>query len=257
MLPTKMNNRLSYPIILLLINFITTSCKESWDKIYTPAIASTWKVNPVETDETGNFISGPIEMVWKTSEEILLGGAENGMELSYATNFVTIKGSHILTSILKDVTIGEDYDISATYSDIIKANAPHITSPDWKSSGTGYAKYKEVTGQKKLLIFLDINKITGGDKEIESKINSFPVLKDLITKGIPVLYETTPDQKNIMFWVDVKLAKQLLPLVISVVTSIKDEDFGGNGSYIRFLLGNIEEVMNITTEFNLILKMSK
>lgn len=126
-----------------------------------------------------------------------------------------------------------------------------------KSPVTGYARYKEVSGKNKLLIFLDIDKITNGNKETESIINSFPDLKDLITKGIPVTYETSTDQKNIRFWIDLNMAKKLVPFVVSIAPSIKDEDFGGKGSYIKFLLGNIEEVMNVTTKFNLILKMEK
>ena len=252
-----MNNRLSYLIVSFLIIFVATACKENWDRIYTPAIAHTWKVKPLETDEAENFISGPIEMEWEAPEGTMLGRTEEGLTPSEAAIFITINSSHIIANVLKDVTLGEDYDISATYSDNINLSVSDAANPVWKDSGTGYGSYKEVTGKKKLLIFLDIIKITNGDKELESKINSFPVLKDLISEGIPVLYETSPDQKDIRFYTDINLAKRLVPLVISIIPSIKDEDFGGKGSYIRFLLGNIEEVMNVTTKFNLILKMEK
>lgn len=252
-----MNNRLSYLIVSILIIFVVTACKESWDRIYIPAIAGTWKVKAIETDDADNFISGPIEMEWEAPEETMLGGTEDGMKPSEAAVFITVISSRIVANILKDVTIGENYDISATYSDEIHVAPSNIDNRIWKESGTGYARYKEVSGKNKLLIFLDIDKITNGNKETESIINSFPDLKDLITKGIPVTYETSTDQKNIRFWIDLNMAKKLVPFVVSIAPSIKDEDFGGKGSYIKFLLGNIEEVMNVTTKFNLILKMEK
>lgn len=248
-----MNNRLSYFIASLLIILAATACKESWDRIYTPAIAHTWKVKTLETDKAENFISGPVEMEWEAPEGTILGETEEGLKPSEAAVYLTIYGSYIVANKLKDITLGKDYDISATYSDEISAS----TSMVWKDTGTGYATYKEVSGEKKLLIFLDIDKITNRDKEIESKLNSFQALKDLISDGIPVLYETSADQKNIRFLIDINLAKQLVPLIISVVPTIKDEDFGGKGSYVKLLLGNIEEVINATTKFNIILKMEK
>lgn len=252
-----MNKGLSYLTVIFLIIFTATGCKENWDRMYTPAIASTWKVEPIETDNAGSFISGPVEMTWEAPEGTMLGGTEDGITPTTAANLITQYGSCLLANILKDVIIGEDYDISATYSDEISLDISDIADKNWKDSGTGYATYKEVSGKKKLLVFLDIDKITNGDEEIKSKINSFPVLKGLITEGIPVLYETTSGQNNIRFLIDLTLAKQLVPLIVSITPSIKDDDFQGKGSYIKFLLGNIEEVMNATKEFTLSVRMKK
>ncbi|MEG1915640.1 MAG: DUF4925 domain-containing protein [Muribaculaceae bacterium] len=258
--------------LLLILAFVCcitvfTSCGDDAPKGPISAVSGTWKTAPykmtIPTDPNKDpmFESGPVYMAWEAPEGTLLG-------FLYLKDIPTLAeglGGRVLSEVLQEITLHDNGDISATYSDAGISNpldpeAPPVV-PVWKNSGKGYATYKENVKGKSINVFLNLKKIIGDNPEdikmIEEALKEFPIVNEMITKGIPVNYAFSTDKKTCRLYIDKAFMDKLIPLIPEILSQIPDEGLGGMAPMIKMMLGAVPEAMKVTTKFELGLNLTK
>lgn len=203
------------------------------------ALAGTvWKPTPLANTEDGGM-DEPIHFVWKfgtkAAIEIFLGypsEIEINDLLLFALRFPLfddgsgdrVSVEQMLCSVLKDVTLGADGNIVATYMDAANGGTEWVTSP------SNIAQYV-VTGDNQLLLFLNPQAIMANVDNVEKSVRTVDVgailqqaiaeLYPMLINGVPLTYTKEGNRMKVFLGTDL-----LLPLMKNIVAPLfEDEEF--------------------------------
>lgn len=201
------------------------------------ALAGTvWKPTPLANTEDGGM-DEPIHFVWKSGTkaaiEIFPGHpSEINDLLLLALRFPLfddgsgdrVSVEQMLCSVLKDVTLGADGNIVATYMDAANGGTEWVTSP------SNMAQYV-VTGDNQLLLFLNPQAIMANVDNVEKSVRTVDVgailqqaiaeLYPMLINGVPLTYTKEGNRMKVFLGTDL-----LLPLMKNIVAPLfEDEEF--------------------------------
>ena len=202
------------------------------------ALAGTvWKPTPLANTEDGGM-DEPIHFVWKsgTKAAIEIFGHPSEIEINdlllLALRFPLfddgsgdrVSVEQMLCSVLKDVTLGADGNIVATYMDAANGGTEWVTSP------SNMAQYV-VTGDNQLLLFLNPQAIMANVDNVEKSVRTVDVgailqqaiaeLYPMLINGVPLTYTKEGNRIKVFLGTDL-----LLPLMKNIVAPLfEDEEF--------------------------------
>lgn len=200
------------------------------------ALAGTvWKPTPLANTEDGGM-DEPIHFVWKSGTkaaiEIFGHPSEINDLLLLALRFPLfddgsgdrVSVEQMLCSVLKDVTLGADGNIVATYMDAANGGTEWVTSP------SNMAQYV-VTGDNQLLLFLNPQAIMANVDNVEKSVRTVDVgailqqaiaeLYPMLINGVPLTYTKEGNRMKVFLGTDL-----LLPLMKNIVAPLfEDEEF--------------------------------
>ena len=202
------------------------------------ALAGTvWKPTPLANTEDGGM-DEPIHFVWKsgTKAAIEIFGHPSEIEINdlllLALRFRLfddgsgdrVSVEQMLCSVLKDVTLGADGNIVATYMDAANGGTEWVTSP------SNMAQYV-VTGDNQLLLFLNPQAIMANVDNVEKSVRTVDVgailqqaiaeLYPMLINGVPLTYTKEGNRMKVFLGTDL-----LLPLMKNIVAPLfEDEEF--------------------------------
>lgn len=202
------------------------------------ALAGTvWKPTPLANTEDGGM-DEPIHFVWKsgTKAAIEIFGHLSEIEINdlllLALRFFLfddgsgdrVSVEQMLCSVLKDVTLGADGNIVATYMDAANGGTEWVTSP------SNMAQYV-VTGDNQLLLFLNPQAIMANVDNVEKSVRTVDVgailqqaiaeLYPMLINGVPLTYTKEGNRMKVFLGTDL-----LLPLMKNIVAPLfEDEEF--------------------------------
>lgn len=203
------------------------------------ALAGTvWKPTPLANTEDGGM-DEPIHFVWKSGTKAaieILSGHPSEVEkndlLLLALRFPLfddgsgdrVSVEQMLCSVLKDVTLGADGNIVATYMDAANGGTEWVTSP------SNMAQYV-VTGDNQLLLFLNPQAIMANVDNVEKSVRTVDVgailqqaiaeLYPMLINGVPLTYTKEGNRMKVFLGTDL-----LLPLMKNIVAPLfEDEEF--------------------------------
>lgn len=203
------------------------------------ALAGTvWKPTPLANTEDGGM-DEPIHFVWKSGTKAAieifpghLSEIEKNDLLLLALRFPLfddgsgdrVSVEQMLCSVLKDVTLGADGNIVATYMDAANGGTEWVTSP------SNMAQYV-VTGDNQLLLFLNPQAIMANVDNVEKSVRTVDVgailqqaiaeLYPMLINGVPLTYTKEGNRMKVFLGTDL-----LLPLMKNIVAPLfEDEEF--------------------------------
>lgn len=199
------------------------------------ALAGTvWKPTPLANTEDGGM-DEPIHFVWKSGTKAaieIFPGIEINDLLLLALRFPLfddgsgdrVSVEQMLCSVLKDVTLGADGNIVATYMDAANGGTEWVTSP------SNMAQYV-VTGDNQLLLFLNPQAIMANVDNVEKSVRTVDVgailqqaiaeLYPMLINGVPLTYTKEGNRMKVFLGTDL-----LLPLMKNIVAPLfEDEEF--------------------------------
>lgn len=203
------------------------------------ALAGTvWKPTPLAKTEDGGM-DEPIHFVWKSGTKAAIGillGHPSEVEINdlllLALRFPLfddgsgdrVSVEQMLCSVLKDVTLGADGNIVATYMDAANGGTEWVTSP------SNMAQYV-VTGDNQLLLFLNPQAIMANVDNVEKSVRTVDVgailqqaiaeLYPMLINGVPLTYTKEGNRMKVFLGTDL-----LLPLMKNIVAPLfEDEEF--------------------------------
>lgn len=202
------------------------------------ALAGTvWKPTPLANTEDGGM-DEPIHFVWKsgTKAAIEIFGHPSEIEINdlllLALRFPLfddgsgdrVSVEQMLCSVQKDVTLGADGNIVATYMDAANGGTEWVTSP------SNMAQYV-VTGDNQLLLFLNPQAIMANVDNVEKSVRTVDVgailqqaiaeLYPMLINGVPLTYTKEGNRMKVFLGTDL-----LLPLMKNIVAPLfEDEEF--------------------------------
>lgn len=204
------------------------------------ALAGTvWKPTPLANTEDGGM-DEPIHFVWKSGTkaaiEIFLGHPseiEINDLLLLALRFPLfddgsgdrVSVEQMLCSVLKDVTLGADGNIVATYMDAANGGTEWVTSP------SNMAQYVVTGDTNQLLLFLNPQAIMANVDNVEKSVRTVDVgailqqaiaeLYPMLINGVPLTYTKEGNRMKVFLGTDL-----LLPLMKNIVAPLfEDEEF--------------------------------
>lgn len=203
------------------------------------ALAGTvWKPTPLANTEDGGM-DEPIHFVWKSGTKAaieIFGHPSDKIEINdlllLALRFPLfddgsgdrVSVEQMLCSVLKDVTLGADGNIVATYMDAANGGTEWVTSP------SNMAQYV-VTGDNQLLLFLNPQAIMANVDNVEKSVRTVDVgailqqaiaeLYPMLINGVPLTYTKEGNRMKVFLGTDL-----LLPLMKNIVAPLfEDEEF--------------------------------
>lgn len=198
------------------------------------ALAGTvWKPTPLANTENGGM-DEPIHFVWKSGTKAaieIFPGYPSEIEINdlllLALRFRSgdrVSVEQMLCSVLKDVTLGADGNIVATYMDAANGGTEWVTSP------SNMAQYV-VTGDNQLLLFLNPQAIMANVDNVEKSVRTVDVgailqqaiaeLYPMLINGVPLTYTKEGNRMKVFLGTDL-----LLPLMKNIVAPLfEDEEF--------------------------------
>lgn len=203
------------------------------------ALAGTvWKPTPLANTEDGGM-DEPIHFVWKSGTKAAIKiflGHPSEIEINdlllLALRFPLfddgsgdrVSVEQMLCSVLKDVTLGADGNIVATYMDAANGGTEWVTSP------SNMAQYV-VTGDNQLLLFLNPQAIMANVDNVEKSVRTVDVgailqqaiaeLYPMLINGVPLTYTKEGNRMKVFLGTDL-----LLPLMKNIVAPLfEDEEF--------------------------------
>ena len=203
------------------------------------ALAGTvWKPTPLANTEDGGM-DEPIHFVWKSGTKAAIEidhGHPSEIDINdlllLALRFPLfddgsgdrVSVEQMLCSVLKDVTLGADGNIVATYMDAANGGTEWVTSP------SNMAQYV-VTGDNQLLLFLNPQAIMANVDNVEKSVRTVDVgailqqaiaeLYPMLINGVPLTYTKEGNRMKVFLGTDL-----LLPLMKNIVAPLfEDEEF--------------------------------
>ena len=191
------------------------------------ALAGTvWKPTPLANTEDGGM-DEPIHFVWKSGTKAAFLGYPSEIEINdlllLALRFPLfddgsgdrVSVEQMLCSVLKDVTLGADGNIVATYMDAANGGTEWVTSP------SNIAQYV-VTGDNQLLLFLNPQAIMANVDNVEKSVRTVDVgailqqaiaeLYPMLINGVPLTYTKEGNRMKVFLGTDL-----LLPLMKNIL----------------------------------------
>lgn len=202
------------------------------------ALAGTvWKPTPLANTEDGGM-DEPIHFVWKSGTKAAIEKFGHPSEIEINDLLLSalrfplfddgsgdrVSVEQMLCSVLKDVTLGADGNIVATYMDAANGGTEWVTSP------SNMAQYV-VTGDNQLLLFLNPQAIMANVDNVEKSVRTVDVgailqqaiaeLYPMLINGVPLTYTKEGNRMKVFLGTDL-----LLPLMKNIVAPLfEDEEF--------------------------------
>lgn len=248
------------------------------------ALAGTvWKPTPLANTEDGGM-DEPIHFVWKsgTKAAIEIFGHPSEKEINdlllLALRFPLfddgsgdrVSVEQMLCSVLKDVTLGADGNIVATYMDAANGGTEWVTSP------SNMAQYV-VTGDNQLLLFLNPQAIMANVDNVEKSVRTVDVgailqqaiaeLYPMLINGVPLTYTKEGNRMKVFLGTDLLLPlmknivaplfedEEFLNMVIEAMKS--DPQFGGMAGMMVPTLKLLPEIIKNTTQLEISLDLTQ
>lgn len=248
------------------------------------ALAGTvWKPTPLANTEDGGM-DEPIHFVWKsgTKAAIEIFGHPSEIEINdlllLALRFPLfddgsgdrVSVEQMLCSVLKDVTLGADGNIVATYMDAANGGTEWVTSP------SNMAQYV-VTGDNQLLLFLNPQAIMANVDNVEKSVRTVDVgailqqaiaeLYSMLINGVPLTYTKEGNRMKVFLGTDLLLLlmknivaplfedEEFLNMVIEAMKS--DPQFGGMAGMMVPTLKLLPEIIKNTTQLEIGLDLTQ
>lgn len=231
--------------------------------------ATTWVPTPTKI-EGSDYVEEPIHIIWESEKGIpLFGSFEMPVQslLLIALRMPLIDGEEdkvnvgaMLCNVLRDITLGADGDITASYVNAAQGGTSVVKTP------AHVAQYVVLSDtQLKVYLNLDaiianMNRLAGSTKAININdilLQAVTTLLPLVTDGVPLTYSKSNGKMTV--YLNTEL---LLPIMKSIVAPLftdeefvaslveamkSNPDFGSMASMVEGMLKSLPEIIEKTT----------
>lgn len=213
-------------------------------------------------DENFEYALGSIKFNWETPEGTIINIPMDPSTPDFVMPLPAESAAQLaerlankdFTNALKSVSFTTDGKIYAVYSD-----EENNGVPTWKVAKE-YATYKEISDNL-LDIYLNNDLICSTVKDATEKALLKTILTSIEDKdgAITVNVEYSKDGKSAFFYVDKDFAAELVNNTVlqGLLKNVKNEDFNNMGFMIKAIAGQIPDLMNKTTKFQVGVELLK
>ena len=226
---------------------------------------TTWVPTPLNSD----YLEEPIHLIWEFNKEVMPGlelpiqtilALALRMPLIDAGGDDKVSVEDMLCSVLHDITLGADGNISASYVDAAQGGTSVVKTP------ANVAQYV-VLSDTQMKVYLNLDAIIANVKRLGSSTKAIDMseilsqavtsLLPLVTDGVPLTYEKNEGKLKAYLNTDL-----LLPLMKNIVAPLfsdeefvnmlieamkADPDFGSMAGMAEGMLKGLPEIINETT----------
>ena len=237
---------------------------------------TTWVPTPLNSDYTEE----PIHLIWESNKNVeVMPGCELPIQtiLTLALSMPLIDAGgddkvnveDMLCSVLHDITLGVDGNISASYVDAAQGGTSVVKTP------ANVAQYV-VLSDTQMKVYLNLDAIIANVKRLGSSTKAIDMseilsqavtsLLPLVTDGVPLTYEKNEGKLKVYLNTDL-----LLPLMKNIVAPLfsdeefvnmlieamkADPDFGSMAGMAEGMLKGLPEIINETTRLEVGLNLT-
>lgn len=237
---------------------------------------TTWVPTPLNSD----YMEEPIHLIWESNKNVEV---KPGRELPIQTILTSalcmplidaggddkVNVEDMLCSVLHDITLGVDGNISASYVDAAQGGTSVVKTP------ANVAQYV-VLSDTQMKVYLNLDAIIANVKRLGSSTKAIDMseilsqavtsLLPLVTDGVPLTYEKNEGKLKVYLNTDL-----LLPLMKNIVAPLfsdeefvnmlieamkADPDFGGMAGMAEGMLKGLPEIINETTRLEVGLNLT-
>lgn len=237
---------------------------------------TTWVPTPLNSDYTEK----PIHLIWESNKNVEV---KPGWELPIQTILTLalrmllidaggddkVNVEDMLCSVLHDITLGVDGNISASYVDAAQGGTSVVKTP------ANVAQYV-VLSDTQMKVYLNLDAIIANVKRLGSSTKAIDMseilsqavtsLLPLVTDGVPLTYEKNEGKLKVYLNTDL-----LLPLMKNIVAPLfsdeefvnmlieamkADPDFGSMAGMAEGMLKGLPEIINETTRLEVGLNLT-
>ena len=222
-------------------------------------IEGTWnlqKVNRTDLDNGSYLLSGSVKLTWDCPEGTTLNIKIGDNEIPMDVNQMIIPminnvSNQYLPQILKNVTFTKDGKINATYSELPEEGE----TSDWKTA-EGYASYT-AANDNLIYVTIDANKATEDIDDAAEKAQIKGILQQY--NKIPVNIRWNGSKPY--FFVDKAFVQPMIANLVAMLEKVPTTDMDANKqqlfNMLKGIMGQLPEIMNKTTKFELGLELMK
>ena len=237
---------------------------------------TTWVPTPLNSDYTEE----PIHLIWESNKnvEVMPGWGlpiQTILTLALRMPLIDAGGDDkvnvedMLCSVLHDITLGADGNISASYVDAAQGGTSVVKTP------ANVAQYV-VLSDTQMKVYLNLDAIIANVKRLGSSTKAIDMseilsqavtsLLPLVTDGVPLTYEKNEGKLKVYLNTDL-----LLPLMKNIVAPLfsdeefvnmlieamkADPDFGSMAGMAEGMLKGLPEIINETTRLEVGLNLT-
>lgn len=237
---------------------------------------TTWVPTPLNSD----YMEEPIHLIWKSNKNVeVMPGWELPIQtiLTLALRMPLIDAGgddkvnveDMLCSVLHDITLGVDGNISASYVDAAQGGTSVVKTP------ANVAQYV-VLSDTQMKVYLNLDAIIANVKRLGSSTKAIDMseilsqavtsLLPLVTDGVPLTYEKNEGKLKVYLNTDL-----LLPLMKNIVAPLfsdeefvnmlieamkADPDFESMAGMAEGMLKGLPEIINETTRLEVGLNLT-
>lgn len=220
---------------------------------------TTWVPTPLNSD----YSEEPIHLIWESNKNVEV---MPGLPIQ---TILTLALSMPLISVLHDITLGADGNISASYVDAAQGGTSVVKTP------ANVAQYV-VLSDTQMKVYLNLDAIIANVKRLGSSTKAIDMseilsqavtsLLPLVTDGVPLTYEKNEGKLKAYLNTDL-----LLPLMKNIVAPLfsdeefvnmlieamkADPDFGSMAGMAEGMLKGLPEIINETTRLEVGLNLT-
>ena len=222
-------------------------------------IEGTWnlqKVNRTDLDNGSYLLSGSVKLTWDCPEGTTLNIKIGDNEIPMDVNQMIIPminnvSNQYLPQILKNVTFTKDGKINATYSELPEEGE----TSDWKTA-EGYASYT-AANDNLIYVTIDANKATEDIDDAAKKAQIKGILQQY--NKIPVNIRWNGSKPY--FFVDKAFVQPMIANLVAMLEKVPTTDMDANKqqsfNMLKGIMGQLPEIINKTTKFELGLELMK
>lgn len=254
-----MKKNLFFLFALICSVSLFTACSDDDDNkggdenLISGPMVGTWQLAEPRYESSsieGEIIKeGAVKLTWEAPAGVTLTVMGIPMPLPTIAQLAERFTNPMIYDVLKDITLGADGNILATYGEKNEATG----QIEWKESEVGYATWQKVDDSK-ILVFLNLEKIMGSMTKADQ--NALTELLQLVKNGIPVNVRYD-EQQNPYFFIDKALVVKIAPLAAQLADLIPDSALDGMAGMLKGILKELPNVMEKTTKFEAGLQMKK
>lgn len=238
---------------------------------------TTWVPTPLNSD----YPEEPIHLIWESNKNVVMPGSgcklpiQTILTLALCMPLIDAGGDDkvnvedMLCSVLHDITLGVDGNISASYVDAAQGGTSVVKTP------ANVAQYV-VLSDTQMKVYLNLDAIIANVKRLGSSTKAIDMseilsqavtsLLPLVTDGVPLTYEKNEGKLKAYLNTDL-----LLPLMKNIVAPLfsdeefvnmlieamkADPDFGSMAGMAEGMLKGLPEIINETTRLEVGLNLT-
>ena len=223
-------------------------------------IEGTWRLQEVEKIELdsgkGEFYNGSVKITWDYPADTINidfgGGVVMPMDVKeQILPLMNSMPNEYLPQILKNVTFTKDGKINATYSELPDEGE----TSDWKTAN-GYASYS-VANDNLIYVTIDANKATEDIDDAAEKAQIQGILQQYNKIPVNIRWNGTKPY----FFVDKEFVQPMIANLVAMLEKVPTKDMDADDlqsfNMLKGIMGQLLEIMNKTTTFELGLELIK